>query len=69
MGEAQGKKVDTGAVAAQAIEAQTSSGQISQGEAVWFARTEQHHREKTWQTADVLHKRYTVPGEEKETLA
>ena len=69
MGEAQGKKVDTGAVAAQAIEAQTSSGQISQGEAVWFARTEQHPRERTGRTADILHKRCTVPGEEKEALA
>ena len=32
-------------------------------------RAEQHPREKTWRTSNVLHKRSGFPGEEKETLA
>jgi hypothetical protein len=32
-------------------------------------RAEQHSREKTWRTSNVLHKRRGFPGEEKETMA
>ena len=32
-------------------------------------RAEQHPREKTWRTSNVLHKRLGFPGEKKETLA
>ena len=42
MGEAQGKKVDPSAVAAQAIEAPPSFGQIKPSEATWLAPVQQH---------------------------
>jgi hypothetical protein len=42
MGEAQGKEVLTAAVAAQAIEAQPSFGQIKPSEAAWLAPVRQH---------------------------
>ena len=67
MGEAQGKKVSATPLRLQAIEAQPSSGQISQGEAV--GRTEQHPREKTWLTQKVQHKRAGTHGGEKWAVA
>jgi hypothetical protein len=69
MGFSPGEESRSGAVAAQAIEAQPSSGQISQREAAWFARTERHAQEKTWQVLVTLHKGDSVHGEEKEVLA
>jgi len=56
MGEAQGKKVDPSAVAAQAIEAQPSFGQIKPSEAAWLARSDSSE-EKTWRISSNLHKR------------
>ena len=64
-GRSPGEESRSDAVAAQAIEAQPSSGQISQGEAAWRARTEQHPREKTWRMSDVPHKSCSVGEEEK----
>ncbi len=66
-GRSPGEESRTDAVAAQAIEAQPSSGQISQGEAV--GRAEQHPREKTWLTEKVLYKSAGTPVEEKEAVA
>ena len=56
MGEAQGKKVDPCAVAAQAIEAQPSFGQIKPSEVAWLARSDSSE-EKTWRISSNLHKR------------
>jgi hypothetical protein len=50
MGEAQGKKVDPSAVAAQAIEAQPLFGQIKPRGGKVASRDEQHPWEKTWRT-------------------
>jgi hypothetical protein len=69
MGFSPGEESRSGAVAAQAIEAQPSSGQISQREAAWFARTEQHAQEKTWRSTVTLHKGDSAHGEEKEAVA
>jgi len=66
-GRSPGEESLTAAVAAQAIEAQPSSGQISQREAVVARRTASS--EKTWLTQEVLHKRGGTPGEEKEAVA
>ena len=66
-GRSPGEESRTDAVAAQAIEAQPSSGQISQ-ERPWV-RAEQHPQEKTWLTQKVLHKRAGTPVEEKEAVA
>ena len=46
MGKAQGKKVDPSAVAAEAIEAQPSFGQIKPSEATWFARSDSTRRRR-----------------------
>jgi hypothetical protein len=51
------------------MEAQPSSGQISQREAAWFARTEQRPQEKTWRMLVTLHKGDSAHGEEKEVIA
>jgi hypothetical protein len=51
MGEAQGKKVDPSAVAAQAIEAQLLFGHIKPRRGEVASRAEQHSREKTWRTS------------------
>jgi hypothetical protein len=66
-GRSPGEESLTDAIAAQAIEAQPSSGQISQGEAVVVRRTASS--EKTWLTQKVLRKRAGTPGEEKEAVA
>jgi hypothetical protein len=66
-GRSPGEESLTDAVAAQAIEAQSPSGQISQGEAVVARRTASS--EKTWLTQKVLRKRAGRPGEEKEAVA
>ena len=68
-GRSPGEESFTGAVAAQAIEAQPVFGQIKPGEAVWLACDEQHPREKTWRTSLGPHKRFGIPGEGKEILA
>jgi hypothetical protein len=68
MGEAQGKKVDPSAVAAQAIEAQPSFGQIKPSEATWFARSNSTEK-KTWRISNEPRKRPGSSGEGKETLA
>jgi len=63
-----GEESRSGAVAAQAIEAQPPFGQIEPERGRVARATEQHPREKTWRTSDVLHKRRSVAGEEKETM-
>jgi hypothetical protein len=68
MGEAQGKKVDPSAVAAQAIEALPSFGQIKPSEAAWLRRSDST-KEKTWRISCHPHKRPRSSGERKETLA
>jgi hypothetical protein len=69
MGEAQGKKVDPSAVAAQAIEAQPPFGQIKPRGGKVASRAEQDLREKTWRTPVGPHKTFRSAGEGKETLA
>jgi hypothetical protein len=69
MGEAQGKKVDPSAVAAQAIEAQPPFGQIKPRRGEVASRAEQDLREKTWRTSMGPHKTFSDAGEGKETLA
>ncbi len=66
MGEAQGKKVDPSAVAAQAVEAQPSFGQIKpwRGRVV---RAEQHPQKKRGRTSNVPPKRSGLPGEERKS--
>jgi len=66
-GRSPGEESLADAVAAQAIEAQPSSGQISQREAVVARRTASS--EKTWLTEKVLHKRAGTPGGQKEAIA
>jgi len=67
-GRSPGEESRSGAVAAQAIEAQPPFGQIEPERGRVARATEQHPREKTWRTSDVLHKRRSVAGEEKETM-
>jgi hypothetical protein len=68
MGEAQGKKVDPSAVAAKAIEAQPSFGQIKplRGRVAW---AEQNSLEETWRTSNGPHKSPGSLGEGEETLS
>ncbi len=66
--KAQGKKVDPSAVAAQAIEAEPSFGQIKPWRGPSGPRIAQHSREKIWRTSIAAHKRPGFPGVEIETL-
>jgi len=69
MGEAQGKKVFSGAVAAQAIEAQPSYGEINPRRGRVVEALNSILRQKTWLTRVVLHKRSDSSGEEKDAVA
>jgi len=66
-GRSPGEESLSAAVAAQAIEAQPSSGQISKERP--RVRAEQHPQEKTWLTQKVSRKRTGTPVEEKEAVA
>ena len=66
-GRSPGEESLTAAVAAQAIEAQPSFGQIKPSEAAW--RRSGSPEEKTWRILSEPHKRPGSPGEEKENAA
>jgi hypothetical protein len=68
MGKAQGKKVDPSAVAAQAIEAQPSFGQIKPSRR-HGSRQSDSIEEKTWRISSDPYKTPGSSGEGKETLA
>ncbi len=67
--ESPGEESRRGAIAAQAIEAQLSFGQIKPRRGQVLACAEQHPWEKTWRTSIVLQKMFCFPGEQMETLA
>src|SRR5215470_15255035 len=54
------------AIAAQAIEAQPSFGQIEPSGPAWFAWVRQLLKENTWRISTAPHKRPCSSGEEKE---
>ena len=66
-GRSPGEESLTGAVAAQAVEAQPSFGQIKPSEGAW--RRSGSPEEKTWRILSEPHKRPGSPGEEKENAA
>jgi len=66
-GRSPGEESLTAAVAAQAVEAQPSFGQIKPSEAAW--RRSGSPEEKTWRILSEPHKRPGSPGEEKENAA
>ncbi len=66
--ESPGEESQPGAIAAQAIEAQLSFGQIKPLRGRVAPRSKQHPLEKTWRTSIALHKSRGVPGKQKETL-
>src|SRR6266540_3946744 len=68
-GRSPGEESLTAAVAAQAIEAQPSFGQIKPSEATWVAPGPTALRKKTWRKSSSPHKRPPSSGEGKETLA
>jgi hypothetical protein len=68
MGFSPGEESLAAAVAAQAIEAQPSFGEIKPGRGR-VVRAERQSREKRWWTSRAARKRSEIPGEGKEGLA
>jgi hypothetical protein len=68
MGFSPGEESRSAAVAAQAIEAKPSCGQIRQREARW-SRAGQLRQEETWPRSVFARKKPDSPGEGKESLA
>src|SRR5271166_3888071 len=66
---AQGKKVDSDGVAAQAIEAQPFFGQIKPKRGQALSCLQQHPREKTWRISIAKNKGAQRTGAEKEPVA